>query len=468
MILKLGGRTVWPRYKLPIIATAIAILACYLGFLLLPVSLQASVNTTASLEPETGSLSGVTQVSDAAASGQSAVKFGSTSFNHPGVLFNKSQLDFMKTKVNANEEPWLSDYNKALANWRGSDSFPVDAGVRAIVECGSHSIPDNGCSDITNAAQAVYVQTILWYITGQSKYATKARAIVNNWSAVLQEFTNDNANFMAAWTAEYMVPSVEILRYTPGSGWTQDDTDQFNAMLTRAYLPQVDSFWNGGGANRVMSLADAQMSIAVFQDDRAMFNRAVTRWRQQVPSIIYMSSDTNDDYINLKDKGYPIPPPDWYKTKSTVTTAQMDTYWRGATSYVSGLEGETCRDMDHTTMGFEAMMHAAQTAYLQSIDLYSEQQDRIVTGLEFNTRYMAQQLTTGSVPSWLCGGTIANQAVPVYQAGWELAYAHYHDVLGVNLPHTKSFIDTYVRTSSSSQMFMVFSAMPTLSFARSN
>jgi hypothetical protein len=115
------------------------------------------------------------------------------------------------------------------------------------------------------------------------------------------------------------------------------------------------------------------------------------------------------------------------------------------------------------------MMHVAETAYIQGVDLYNEEQSRIVTGLEFNARYIAEQLSTGSVPSWLCGGIISQQgAGPVYQAGWELAYAHYHDVKGISMPYTKTYIDTYVRDPNNNILFTVFSGHPTLAFALSN
>jgi hypothetical protein len=38
-------------------------------------------------------------------------------------------------------------------------------------------------------------------------------------------------------------------------------------------------------------MIDAQMNIAVFTDNRALFDEAVRRWRARVPPYIYLTSD---------------------------------------------------------------------------------------------------------------------------------------------------------------------------------
>src|SRR5690348_1162009 len=71
------------------------------------------------LESENGSMTnGARKVSDATASGGAATLFRapSTAFAHPGVYMNKAQLDFVKGKIAANEQPWAAGYG-AFYGW---------------------------------------------------------------------------------------------------------------------------------------------------------------------------------------------------------------------------------------------------------------------------------------------------------------------------------------------------------------
>jgi hypothetical protein len=426
-------------------------------------SLHAST-PTAVTETEAG-LTGTctTKVTDTTASNKSAVKLGtctSTGFVHPGVLLGLNQLNLTKTKAAAGAQPWAGQVASAKGSSLSTSSYVTHA--IATVQCGASSNPDIGCTNETNDASAAYTQAILWYYTGNSAYAQKARSILNDWSSTLKQHTDYNMHLQAAWAAELFVPAAEILRYTY-SGWTTADTNQFTSMLNTAFLPVVQGVYPGGGANWIMSMSDAVMDIGVFENNRTLFNTAVSQWRTEVPSIIYMSTDTNPGYTNLKNGSYPIPPPGINWVNANVSTTTLNNYWHNPGQYENGLEGETCRDISHTTMGLEAMSHVAQTAELQGVDLYGEQKTRIVAAYEFNTRYFAQQLSTGSVPSWLCGGKLV---VPDtgYTLGDEFAYAHYAVEGGVSMPYTKAFIDSAVRPSTAHHR--IFMAWPTLTGAQ--
>ena len=95
-------------------------------------------------------------------------------------------------------------------------------------------------------------------------------------------------------------------------------------MLTSVYLPNVNHGWTGGGANWLMTLADATINIGVFTDNRAVFDLGISQWRAVLPSTIYLSSDVNP-YPQLR--GYPVPPPGTNYDRPTVTATKMNNYW---------------------------------------------------------------------------------------------------------------------------------------------
>ena len=99
-----------------------------------------------------------------------------TSFNHPGVVSDKEQLDFVKSKVNAREQPWTDAYKKMLSSNYASTTHTQKP--RASVEYGPTSTPDLGYKDEREDDIAAYNLSLAWYITGTAKYAQKAIDII--------------------------------------------------------------------------------------------------------------------------------------------------------------------------------------------------------------------------------------------------------------------------------------------------
>jgi hypothetical protein len=211
-----------------------------------------------------------------------------------------------------------------------------------------------------------------------------------------------------------MVRAAELIRYTY-DGWSAEAIGRAEAMFSNVYLPVVR---NGGGpktnGNWDLIILDAAIGIAVFLDDRPVFDSVVERWRARLPAYIYLSSD-GPSPVRL-----PGGAPDLVE------------FWFGLNSFTNGVTQETCRDLGHTGWGLEALSQIAETAWIQGVDLYAEAKPRLVAALELHAGYAMGD----PVPSSLCGGTLAAELDPVP----ELAYNHYHNRLGVPMPRTAQFL----------------------------
>jgi hypothetical protein len=95
-----------------------------------------------------------------------AAQAAPATFTHPGVLVSRPQLDFVKARVQAGEQPWLNAYNQMMSS-RYASLSRVPA-PRATVECGPTSNPNNGCTDEREDAIAAYTDALAWYITGNA------------------------------------------------------------------------------------------------------------------------------------------------------------------------------------------------------------------------------------------------------------------------------------------------------------
>jgi hypothetical protein len=352
-------------------------------------------------------------------------------------LVTKGQLDFVKSKIDAGAEPWLSARDKILRDDPQDPPFlasPTYAPKpRESVNCGSNSVPDEGCTDEKNDAKAAYTHALLWALTGDEAYAHKAIEIMNAWSAVLKTHTLSNRLVESGWAGAVFVRASEIMRHTY-DGWPQAEVDRFATMLMTAYLPftmagttepfGMKSLVPNGNWEAVM--IEASIGIAVFTDDRPTFDKAIDMWKARVPAYIYMTSDGE---VPSSPPG--IPPYD---------TPHLVDYW-GITNWATGqpspfqadgIGQETCRDFHHLEYGFAGLINAAETALIQGVDLYVLEKTRLAAGFEFNMQF----LDGVSPPPWLCGHALDTKC----GHGWEVGYNELANRLGMSLPHSKNFI----------------------------
>ena len=405
-------------------------------------------------------------VTGAAAGVKTAAVLSAAGFVHPGILVDKADLDFTRSKIAAKSEPQTTGLSEAQS---GKPDTGANAGVpfsslswtprqRAYVGCGGSNSPNEGCYDETNDATAAYTQALLWYYTGNRANAQKAIQILNAWSATLKDHKFDtstytNGHLQAAWAGEVFPRAAEIIRYTftAKTGEKVFNAAQFSTMLKNAFLPHVVNGWVGGGANWLLSMAEATINIGIFTDDRATFDKGIAAWRAQVPATIYMTSDRNT-YTALA--GLPLVAPGTMYDSTKTTPTKLRAYWYNPTKFVNGLQGETCRDMNHTAMGIAALLNSAETARIQGVNLYGEQQTRIVAAMELNSGFInAATAGQNPPPGWVCPNK-ANVTSGNWKLTWEIGYNHYAGRKGVPLPNTKRLIDTWVRPTRWSAYLM--------------
>src|SRR3569833_1541422 len=98
-------------------------------------------------------------------------------FTHPGVLVSRPQLDFVKAQVKAGAQPRKAAYDQAAACFFAFLSWFLF--LRVVVVCGSYSNPNYGCTDEREDAIAAYTAALIWYISGDARYAQKAIALMD-------------------------------------------------------------------------------------------------------------------------------------------------------------------------------------------------------------------------------------------------------------------------------------------------
>lgn len=335
-----------------------------------------------------------------------------TRWVHPGATSSAEELAFVRARIDAGEQPWTDEYEQAS---RSPHANRTPHPLRHI----------NSATDDANVSRddaiGAYTQALLWRLGGDEAYARKSIAILDAWSD-LQGFTagSDQDKLQAGWIGAVLAPAAEIMRGY--SGWAPADISRLQAMFKRAFYPQLmkASAWNG---NVDLTQIDAMLGIAVFNEDQALFDAGIARWKARVPSYIYLKAQGAVPRID-GDGG------------------NVQAFWSNPTQWVDGLQQETRRDNGHhAQFGLGSALHAAETAWHQGVDLYTAETARFTAALEL----MALQFLSGDMQ-----GVCANAAPSAdrYDA-WEIGFNHYHNRAGIALPNTERLILTQIRPKAS-------------------
>lgn len=146
-------------------------------------------------------------------------------------------------------------------------------------------------------------------------------------------------------------------------------------------------------------MMEAAQGIAVFLNDAATYDIAMSKYLLRVPAYVYLSSDG--------------PLPRTTPIDNITSTDRLITKWFNQSTFVDGISQETCRDFKHVGYGLSSIGHVAETSRIQRCDLYTlpirNDQDvkvdvakRLRHGLEFHAQY---DLGTPQ-PDWLCLNTV--------------------------------------------------------------
>jgi hypothetical protein len=309
-------------------------------------------------------------------------------FKHPGILNSKEELDFIAARVNANQEPWLSGYKALFAEGydhgaRGKAPMPVgslDWKIRALPEVRDTGSNDKkGHPELTWDAQAAYAHALQWYIKRDPRNAKMAIDIMNAWAKTCKSFTGRGMLLIASWGGSFFLPAAEIMAHSD-SGWAPSDIERFKKWTKDVMLPVVENFGpTGFNGNWAASANYTVIAIAVFTDDKQLFDKAVNQ------------------YLKGPHKG------------------SLPNYVRE-----NGTTQETSRDYIHEYIGVGGLVYTAEVAWHQGVDLYGAMDNRLLKGVE------------GS-----CSRTFNKKKIV-----WpEVAYNHYVNRKKLSAPNAKKLVE---------------------------
>lgn len=343
----------------------------------------------------------------------------SAPFVHEGLLLSQADFDRIIAKVNAGTEPWLSGWNKLIANAHAQLSYSPSPVAKLVRGGNSREEPDpDNYSHAFNDAAAAFQMAIRWRVTGDTAYAQKAVQILNAWADICKLISGDSNKALAAGIYGYQFAIAgELLRGY--SGWTAADFSTYQqwmldvfysvneAFLTTHWGTCISHYW----ANWDLANLASVMAIGVLTDKRVLYNEAVN----------YLQRGTgNGNILKAINNVY-----------DDQGLAQLQ---------------ESGRDQGHATLCIALLGEICQMAWTQGDDFYGFDHNRFLKACEYTAKYNVANLSVPFTPYTNCEG-VAHTVISANGRGtvrpmWELPYNHYVKLKGLTATYTTMAVGT--------------------------
>ncbi|MDR1586103.1 MAG: alginate lyase family protein [Treponema sp.] len=280
---------------------------------------------------------------------------------HVGGLHTAEDFNRIKTKLTANEEPWVSGYAKLTANSHAQSAYNPGP-VAQIVRGGT----GENYSRAFNDAAAAYQLALRWKISGDPVFAARGVYILNEWAKICTEVTGDTNQSLAAGLYGYQFAvAAELLR--DYGGWSPSDFSAFKQWMLDVFFPKNldfltrhhdtwdDHYW----ANWDLCNLASVLAIGILTDRRDIYNIAV-RYLQTGIGNGNFSKFVN--YIHIT----------------------------GAEEL--GQLQESGRDQGHATLCIALMDLICRLTWNQGDDFYGFDDNRFLKGCEYTAKYNVANL----------------------------------------------------------------------------
>ncbi|NII29816.1 DUF4979 domain-containing protein [Pseudoflavitalea sp. X16] len=327
-------------------------------------------------------------------------------FTHPGLLHSTADLARIKGFVTNQVARPFESYKLLAANSKASASYTKGGPFTYLTRDASLTIDGVGGGAVKDRVEsdflAAYYNALMWNITGNQAHAAKAIEIIDAYAAKTLGIIGADAELNGLY-GFILANAAEIMRYTY-AGWPADKIAQCQSMLQSVFYPTLQNFRPCAHGNWDIICMKALMAIAVFSDDKPMFNKVVN----------YFYYGEGNGSIN-----------------NYVLTA-------------AGQLQESNRDQPHTMLALGSLAELAEVALKQGIDLYNASTNAIMRGFEYTSKYNLGYTVPFQTSYEYCEKNYQDYTPEAIspngrgnlRAVFEIAYNHYAYRKGLALPYT--------------------------------
>lgn len=349
---------------------------------------------------------------------------------HPGISYTQADIDRMRAMIAAKQEPFYTAFQYLL-----NDRYTTykDYDVEMLKD--SNGRPSLWFDESKNVyrqywfgqrGQIALNNALLWKLTDDTRYAEKAKTVLNSYIGIHSTVTyGTNCLDNAACTP--LIEAAELLR--DYEGWDAADQQGFKDFLVYPGYSSKESYyakystsdpatsectvyWNifmgdpGRHGNQGLYGMRCMMAMGIYLDNDTIYERALNK----VLSRGHRPDDLPYNYGPFKSTGWTASDmPEYHWNQSTNTKdARFDWLKHGDTFgdvtigdsvdygaddelkwwiYDNGQCQESARDQGHVMDGMCNMTEIAKVAWNQGDDIFTQYDDRLLKGLNYAIRY---------------------------------------------------------------------------------
>ena len=294
----------------------------------------------------------------------------SYNFSHPCALVSSADIARVKASVeSANAaDPVYASYQNFCKSQYASSSYkasPVETIVRG--DATGTGVSGENYGNIMRDAAAAYQLALRWKISGDTKYADAAVAVLNAWADTCKKITaNDNNQYLCAGFQGYTLGNAaELLR--DYEGWTSADQSDFKTWLRTVWVSKNEWFIDNKGGSGTCDLhywsnwelanLSSLLAIGIYLEDVSLINKVYRNFRE----------GTGSGAINNMIPFDPI----------------QDPHGHGmiAQSMESG------RDQGHGTLVISMCAELCQMAWNLGIDFWGMEDNKVLAMCQYTAKY---------------------------------------------------------------------------------
>jgi hypothetical protein len=346
-----------------------------------------------------------------------------TTFVHPGTVLTTAQMKYAYNQAMAGTEPWATTFTNFKTKY---STFLSGSYVsHAHTQVGRNLYK----SDYENDAMAMFVNGVMYNMTGTSSYADKVVSLLDSWAATCTsiQYPDNDWQLCNGYGLHFMIYGADLIYNYSGFTTAKKTAAKnlftifYNYFQTYATLYSVKSpFVRDGWPSWGSSEGKFMMAYGIFCENTTAYNL----------SLEYF----NRTAANGADVG-------------TIQTAFLST----------GQPLEAARDQYYTQLGLASFLEWSQMAYNQgNTTLYDARSGVIGKAMEYVARYNLGNSVTWT--SWTPSTSIWAVTYPItaisstnrgsYRPIWYMAYNYYHRFRGLSMPYTEQVIASHVNESA--------------------
>lgn len=363
---------------------------------------------SASVEPEAGTLAGVTKITDSSASGGEAVQFGGSSSGGLVIISPKSEISQLRQAVTTGNKKAYWEYVKgrpgtrvntaSIPNWSNTVTVTYN-NASYTFNPKTFSSVDHASSDSVNAqgtfmlgaATNAYGCALEWALEDNQECGTHAINIIDSWATNFQyarcrtsgvDGRENQVKLFSEWFVPMYTKAIELVWDHPG--FTADKKTRAATMLWKGFMLESANMQESDGEvlghrsvgwNGRMASIGARMNIGLVmkaaghQSGTAVIDDTIAKLDLILPEVLYYGKAPWHEVL-----GQPYPEQAYRAVSPTYggyhTLATTRSYWYFSTNsstpppFFIGQTQESGRDIGHTQMGTASLSEALRAMRL--------------------------------------------------------------------------------------------------------